>query len=475
MAYPFPSYIQAPERLGAQYLAGISAGSSIVQHQQQLRQEANLAELNAMMRSQEMERNTQLERERLSVEQQYHRQELALRQKELEQAQQLNQIKVQEAARLFQANKQFQADLAANRDPVESVLRNFPGTGEPLTGIGTLAREYYQSKRKLPPGELIYHQIFGKDVPFIRTEGRYGNIEEKEVRADPTAAAQRRDLERKLAKDQVLLDLHPGKDKATQVANDPAAYAALEPITKSHVDAYREIEQRIEKEKADIDAIDANPYAPYNSSNQTAPPPPAATAPPGSGVFKILRPLPAASGPAATGQATTPVSGAQIPATQMYRSSPGAIQPPDSMYGPPAPSSSTIGPLLSDLGQGTAAMASRIPLLRTLEDAATQAGSGIRSLAPGFVSAAKGLIAPVAGGINALAPVVGRGAQNLIGGARAIVPAMGQGAENLVGIQPPPPSYPSAPESELDRSIDQVYMTEQGPQKWTKGGWQSIQ
>lgn len=140
-AYPIPDWIRPPADIAGEYLRGVQLGSSIASEQQRLQQQAAVQSTELAIKQQQAQQDHLLEQQRMEISKAYQQQEIGLKQQQLAQAQQLTNIKTQDAARKLQARTSYQDWLNQGRDPVEGILRFFPGTDESMTGYGAVAKD----------------------------------------------------------------------------------------------------------------------------------------------------------------------------------------------------------------------------------------------------------------------------------------------------------------------------------------------
>lgn len=406
MPYQIPPWIPGAPDVANQFLGGVRAGSAIAQEQQRLAQEANLAQMKAMLDQQQFERSNALEQQRLAQQQAYQTAEIGLRKQELDQAQKVNQIKIQESARTFAAQQQFQQWMQDNpdKDPAEGILKFFPGTGEAMTGYGQIARQMYQDRLAgMPPTEGAL-KSGGVNYPYLAT--RTGGIHFAPVNTANRVGERRIDmkiqsLQRQAATLEKELETDPG------AAIDPKTMTKEQEIFYK---AYKAKKDRLDKINQDIDEL----YAGADISELNDAVPRAWDQGASSGAFKIIsqdgQPY-QATGAAPVGP--QPVS--DFPYT-----------PPQMPPGPQRPWD-TGGAMATPFGaQGAAPMqlpqsvAGQTPFSQYIPAPYRAVGRGAQSLA-----------APFIGGLQTLSPIAAKGAANMMTLPSWLLNRMSQQAETI--------------------------------------------
>lgn len=331
-SYPIPGWIPGPQDVSGQFLGGVRAGAQIQQEQQRLAQEANLAEMRAMLEQQQNERDNALRQQQMAQTQEYNRAQISIRQQELAEQKKQNDIKTQDAARTYAAQQKFSEWVAQHpdEDPSAAYFKFFAGTTGMGTEAGTIARTMFQQRLASQPPQLTTYDLpGGRQVSGLLGRTGTGGFSFDEFKT-PTEGVegrmmrmeQRRELERR-------------RDKLESSMTDADRMALANPKSIAYAAA---------KKKQDaIDALDKLIESAYRESGlpiptenplDTAPPSLPGPASTGGGAFKVIRQLPQSSPSFDT---TPPGFGGAPSAPAPQQLGPPAPPPPQQL-GPPAPS-----------------------------------------------------------------------------------------------------------------------------------------
>src|SRR5262245_42360644 len=136
MAFEIPPWLKPPESIAKSYATGLEIGANISNQRAALEEKqasdalwASIAQQRALEQSQYQQAQLQQEQQRMA------------------QDAQLNQLRIQDAQRRFAAQQQYQADISAGMQPIDAIMKNFPGTAESMTGYGQLARQLQMQRR----------------------------------------------------------------------------------------------------------------------------------------------------------------------------------------------------------------------------------------------------------------------------------------------------------------------------------------
>lgn len=285
MPYEFAPWIRPPDNLGAAFTGGVNAGAEIAHQQAALAQQANLATMEATLKQQQLSREHALEQQRLEIQKAYQNQEMSLRKQELQQAQQINQIKVQQAAKTFAARQQYQQWLSEGKDPVEGILKLFPGTDESMTGYGQLARQWIQDRKPVPPPSVENVDVEGQQTPFLKIPERGGDYRMQQIRV-PGSDTEGRQL--RMSKVHNLERLASSLQK--QIAASPGAVLIgkdkLSDAQRSFLDQYKSLQSKLDSINQRLEALYSGEDDPGETADTSAPA--AAHAPAGNKGFRIL-------------------------------------------------------------------------------------------------------------------------------------------------------------------------------------------
>src|SRR5215813_7640086 len=107
MAFEIPPWLKPPESIAKSYATGLEIGANISNQRAALEEKQASDALWASIAQQRA----------------------------------LEQSQYQDAQRRFAAQQQYQADISAGMQPIDAIMKNFPGTDESMTGYGQLARQ----------------------------------------------------------------------------------------------------------------------------------------------------------------------------------------------------------------------------------------------------------------------------------------------------------------------------------------------
>lgn len=236
MAFEIPPWIKAPESVAKSYGTGFELGANVANQRAALQERAASEALWA-----------QIAQQRAAQQQQYQQAQIAQDQQRLAQEQQLNQLKVQDTQRRFAAQQQYQADLAAGMDPLQAIMKNFPGTDESMTGYGQLARQLQLQNRMMRPP-------FPTSMTDPVTGERYGGYMTTTAEGERfTPFRQQADAMTRYMEEQELKELAKSRDAAVAAQNlYPGFQQKLDELRKMPKpdDAQKKALERME----DIDA-----------------------------------------------------------------------------------------------------------------------------------------------------------------------------------------------------------------------------
>lgn len=173
MAFEIPPWIR-PADTATEYARGMSLGVQIAQQTQRIQAQQEAAAMEAALKMQQIERESEFERQRIAVQDAYNQERLNLERQQLDQVGAVNQMKIAEMAKQFAAQEQYRQRVAGGEDPAKVGLELFPLLGMGAGDFGAAMR----SQRSPATGPVQGQPVLGpggEAIPgMIATPGASG-------------------------------------------------------------------------------------------------------------------------------------------------------------------------------------------------------------------------------------------------------------------------------------------------------------